>query len=167
MANYIDNNGEKYVEFEDGTIAPVTVGFSLESGTLMRLTDAQLNAIAPAAPPTEYPLPASQQVLLESIRDGAVGSQLRSHAFSAGQGLTTLIVPGVGKALRIVKFGLLPTATSSAITFKINTTQVIWNATTGMVDDFPRPLPLPVDTPLQIEVALDVSVLGNLLYFEV
>ncbi len=60
MAQYINIGGTKYVQFDDGSTAPVFVGTSLEGGTLTKLTDAQIALLRSPILPNEYPIPASQ-----------------------------------------------------------------------------------------------------------
>jgi len=67
MANYIDVDGKKFVQLDDGILAPVFVGLSLEGGTLVNLRADQLLSLRSPVLPSTYPLPADQVASLRSL----------------------------------------------------------------------------------------------------
>lgn len=60
MPSYITQNGDKYLDFDDGSKAPVVTIVPLTGGLQVALTAAQLTALTPPPNPTEFPLPAAQ-----------------------------------------------------------------------------------------------------------
>ena len=70
MAQYIERDGEKWVQFDDGTIAPVFLPASLADGLKIELLASQLAALQNPTLPTEYALPASQVGLLQNVSVG-------------------------------------------------------------------------------------------------
>lgn len=66
--SYVDVDGRKYVQLDDGegVLVPCVVALSLEGGSLVRLTETQIQALKNPNWPTEYPLPASQVEALRS-----------------------------------------------------------------------------------------------------
>lgn len=67
MANYVDVDGKKFVQLDDGILAPVYVGLSLEGGTLVNLRADQLLSLRSPVLPTTFPLPDDQVTLLRSL----------------------------------------------------------------------------------------------------
>jgi hypothetical protein len=66
MANYIDVDGKKYVQLDDGILAPVMVSLSLEGGTLVNLRADQVTSLRSPILPAEFPLPQAQ---VDSLRN--------------------------------------------------------------------------------------------------
>ncbi len=67
MAQYIDLDGNKFVQWDDGTLSAVVLMGSLEEGNLFRLPDAQIAELQAIALPSTFALPSTQVTDLKTV----------------------------------------------------------------------------------------------------
>lgn len=90
MASYVDVDGKKFLRLDDGSLVPCTVGFSLQGGSEVKLTSAQLTNLRNPILPAEYPLPASQVTALQSVSVGNFPSSFSVSNFPSSFSVSNL-----------------------------------------------------------------------------
>lgn len=67
MANYIDIDGKKHVQLDDGSFVPAVAVLSVDGGFPIKLSTAQIDSIRSISFPATYPLPAAQVADLKQV----------------------------------------------------------------------------------------------------
>lgn len=84
MASYIDVDGKKFVQLDDGAIVPVFVGLSLDGGTEVKLRADQIDLLRTPNLPTTYPLPQAQVDALRNLTLTGFPTNFAVNNFPAG-----------------------------------------------------------------------------------
>lgn len=90
MANYIDVDGKKFVQLDDGSLCPVFVGLSLDGGTLVNLRADQIALLRSPILPDYYPLPQAQVDALRSLTLTGFPASFQVSNFPAGYQVSNL-----------------------------------------------------------------------------
>lgn len=67
MANYIDIDGKKWVQLDDGALVPATAILALDGGFPIRLIQSQLDSLKAPTFPSSFPIPSAQVADLKVV----------------------------------------------------------------------------------------------------
>lgn len=90
MSQYITYNGNKVVQLDDGALVPVNVTLSLDGGTLVKLSDAQVASLRSVILPNVYPLPDNQVSALQQATVSNFPSGFNVNNFPSGFNVSNL-----------------------------------------------------------------------------
>jgi hypothetical protein len=90
MPNYVDVDGKKHVQLDDGTLVPCSVTLSLDGGFVVQILADQVSALRSPILPSEYPLPTDQVTSLKAVTVGNFPTAFNVSNFPSGFSISNL-----------------------------------------------------------------------------